>query len=154
MDVTREGVDFLGYRFKRGKHWPRARSRQKLKDTIRAKTKRANGHSLQFIIDDVNSTTRGWFGYFKHSHRYTFEPLDSWIRMRLRSILRHRHGRRGRGRGTDHQRWPNVFFADHGLFSMRAAHEAVCQPAQRCPTDRRAVCGKTARTVRREGGPG
>ena len=32
----------------------------------------------------------GWFEYFKHSHKTTFPPLDGWIRMRLRSILRKR----------------------------------------------------------------
>ena len=40
--------------------------------------------------------------------------LDGWIRMRLRSILRKRQGKQGRGRGSDHHRWPNTFFANMG----------------------------------------
>jgi RNA-directed DNA polymerase len=112
------GFDFLGYHFERGMKWPRKRSLDKFRDTIRAKTKRTHGQSLQVIINDVNRTTRGWFEYFKHSHHNTFAPMDSWVRMRLRSILRKRLGRKGRGRGSDHQRWPNVFFREHGLFSL------------------------------------
>ena len=132
VDATvRGGFDFLGYHFERGMRWPRRKSEKKLRDAIRDKTKRTNGHSLLAIISDVNRTLRGWFEYFKHSRRYTFQPLDSWIRMRLRSILRKRQGGRGRGRGADHQRWRNAFFAEQGLFSLVAAHAAACQSSRR-----------------------
>lgn len=122
------GFDFLGYHFERGTRWPRAKSLTKVKDRLRAKTRRAHGQSLVVIIDDVNRTLRGWFEYFKHSHRTTFAPLDAWLRMRLRSILRKRTGRRGRARGADHQRWPNRFFAEQGLYSLAAAHAAAVSP--------------------------
>ena len=56
-----------------------------------------------------------------------------------------------RGRGKDHQRWPNAYFAEHGLFSLVAAHEQLVNPRRGITTNRRAVCGRTARTVRREG---
>src|SRR5271157_1162079 len=79
------------------------------------------------IINDLTPRLRGWFEYFKHSHRYTFSALDGWIRMRLRSILRKRLGKEGRGRGSDHQRWPNEFFAKHGLYSLKKAHAMACQ---------------------------
>ncbi len=125
------GFDFLGYHFERGMKWPRKKSLDKFKETIRAKTRRTNGRSLQAIIADVNRTTKGWFEYFKHSHRTTFPVLDSWVRMRLRSILRRRHGLRGRGRGRDHQRWPNAFFSEHGLFSLVTAHAKACQSCHR-----------------------
>lgn len=128
VDATqRGGFDFLGYHFERGYRWPRPKSLKKHKDTIRLHTKRANGLSLQEIIRRVNAVRRGWFEYFKHSHWTTFEPLDQWVRMRLRSILRHRQGRRGRGRGQDHHRWPNAFFAEHGLFSYVTAYAQVHQ---------------------------
>jgi len=51
--------------------------------------------------------------------------------MRLRSILRKRHKLKGRGRGADHQRWPNAYFTDLGLFSLTAAHASVRQSARR-----------------------
>jgi RNA-directed DNA polymerase len=132
VDVRAEGFDFLGYRFQttqRGRlaRWPRKKSERKLKETLRAKTKRANGHSLQVIIARVNETLRGWFGYFRHSCRGTFTDVDRWVRMRLRSILRKRSGRTGRGRGRDHQQWPNAYFAEQGLYSLVTAYESVRQ---------------------------
>lgn len=126
VDATQPGgFDFLGYHFERGYRWPRTKSLTKLKDTLRAKTRRTHGHSLAVIIDEVNRTLQGWFGYFQHSHITTFAPLDAWVRMRLRSLLRKRRGQRGRGRGVDHQRWPNAFFAAQGLFSLVTAHARV-----------------------------
>ncbi len=87
----------------------------------------ADGRSLNMIIADVNRTTKGWFEYFKHSRHVVFPKIDGWIRMRLRSILRKRAGLRGRGRGADHQRWPNAYFAKQGLYSLQAA----CQSSRR-----------------------
>jgi RNA-directed DNA polymerase len=132
VDVRAEGFDFLGYRFqttKRGRlaRWPRKKSEQKLKETLRAKTKRTNGHSLQFILADVSRTLRGWFGYFQHSCRSTFVSVDGWVRRRLRSLLRKRAGRTGCGRGRDHQRWPNAYFAEQGLYSLVAAAASARQ---------------------------
>jgi len=131
VDATKESFDFLGYRFQRGHRFPRPKSLQKLKDAIRAKTKRTSGESLTKIINDLTPRLRGWFEYFKHSHRYTFSSLDGWIRMRLRSLLRKRLGKEGRGRGSDHQRWPNKFFAEHGMYSLRTAYELACQSSSR-----------------------
>jgi RNA-directed DNA polymerase len=126
-----EGFDFLGYHFERGYRWPREKSLKKFKDAVRAKTKRNNGTSLHKIIAEVNHTLRGWFAFFKHSHPTTFPRLDKWIRMRLRSILRRRAGRRGRGRGADHRRWPNSFFAKHELYDLVAAHAKLSQSSRR-----------------------
>jgi RNA-directed DNA polymerase len=132
VNVQEEGFDFLGYHFlttrrKRLTHWPRKKSMGKLKDSIRAKTKRANGRSLRSIIADINQTLHGWFGYFKHSYHTTFKSVDGWIRGRLRSILRKRAGGKGRGRGTDHQKWTNAFFAKQGYFSLEVAHALASQ---------------------------
>jgi RNA-directed DNA polymerase len=122
------GFDFLGYHFERGYRWPRRKSLKKLKDTLRRKTRRTNGQSLAVIIADVNRTLHGWFGYFKHSHWTTFRPLDAWVRMRARSILRKRRGRKGRARSPDHQRWPVTFFAEQGLLSLVAARALAVSP--------------------------
>jgi RNA-directed DNA polymerase len=131
VDARSVGFDFLGYHFRGRQHWPREKSQAKLKDTIRAKTKRTNGHSLRVIIGALNPTLRGWFAYFQHSRPWVFRRMDSWIRGRLRSILRKRTKRRGRGRGLDHQRWPNAFFAAQGLFSLAEAHVLARQPSLR-----------------------
>jgi RNA-directed DNA polymerase len=39
------------------------------------------------------------------------------------SILRKRAGRRGKGRGLDHHRWPNSYFVSIGLFNLEAAQK-------------------------------
>jgi RNA-directed DNA polymerase len=121
------GFDFLGYHFERGTRWPRKKSLRKFKDTIRRKTGRSHGCSMSAMVVDVNRTCRGWFEYFKHSHRWTFRPLDGWIRRRLRSILRRQHKLKGISGGYDNIRWPNQFFRDLGLFSLEAAHRALLQ---------------------------
>lgn len=129
VDARVEGFDFLGYRFEAGTRWPRDKSRKKLRDAIRAKTKRTAGHSLPQIIAEVNRTLRGWFEYFKHSHAPTFRKEDGWIRRRLRSILRKRSRRFGsaKANGADQSRWPNAFFAELGLFSLQDAHALARQ---------------------------
>jgi RNA-directed DNA polymerase len=132
VDATqRGGFDFLGYHFERGYKWPRRKSIQALKDRLRVPTRRTSGHCLARITGEVNRTLEGWYGYFQYSHSTTFDPLDKWIRMRLRSILRKRQGRRGRGRGRDHNRWPNAFFAEQGLFSLVAASASARQSSPR-----------------------
>lgn len=130
VNVDVDGFEFLGYRFIKHRRFPRHKSLGKFKDTIRGKTRRNNGQSLQAIIVNVNRTLRGWYEYFKHSWKTTFPDLDGWVRMRLRSILRRR--RKARGRGTclsDSRLYPNKFFAEHGLFSMADARVRECQPA-------------------------
>jgi RNA-directed DNA polymerase len=131
VDSRTDGFDFLGYHFHDDTRRPRKKSLAKLKDAIRAKTKRTNGESLTMIVAGLKPTLVGWFAYFKHSHKFVFSQLDGWVRMRLRSILRRRIGLRGRGRGQDNHRWPNKYFAEHGLFSLTTAHALACQSSSR-----------------------
>lgn len=131
VDARTEHFDFLGYRFRGTVRLPRPKSEDKLKDTIRAKTRRTNGDSLPFLIHGLNQTLRGWFAYFRHCNQAVFQDLDRWTRSRLRSILRKRSGRKGRGRGKDHQRWPNRFFEEQGLLNLTAAHASYCQSSLR-----------------------
>jgi RNA-directed DNA polymerase len=128
VDATHPGgFDFLGYHFEQGKRWPRKKSMQKLKDRARRQTRRTRGVSLATIVTELNPVLRGWFGYFKHGHPNTCRDVDGWVRMRLRSLLRKRRGQRGRGRGADHQRWPNAYFHALGLYSLVEARHRVLQ---------------------------
>jgi len=128
VDATQPGgFDFLGYHFERGYRWPRRKALDRLRDKVRQMTPRTSGDSLACTIARLNQTLRGWYGYFQHSHRTTFPAVDGYVRGRLRSILRKRAGRRGRARGTDHQRWRNHYFDELGLFSLTQAHASVCQ---------------------------
>ncbi len=121
--VPGQGFEFLGYRFEAGQRWVRKKSLDRFKDTIRAKTGKTRGDSLQRIVTDLNRTLRGWFEYFKHADPYTFKAIDRFIRRRLRTLLRKRIRKRsGIGRTlVDHKLWPNAFFAQAGLLALYGA---------------------------------
>lgn len=118
-----KGFEFLGYRFEGGRRYVRKKSLDALKDRIRERTKRTAGRSLRELVGALNPMLRGWFEYFKHAYVTTFKGVDGFIRRRLRAVLRKQEKRPGRGKTKrDHQRWPNAFFAAHGLFTLQEAH--------------------------------
>lgn len=126
--IPGQGFEFLGYRFEAGKRWVRKKSMNALRDRIRTKTRRTCGKSLQQVIEGLNPTLMGWFGYFKHANPHVFGAVDGFIRRRLRAILRKQQKRPGMGRcRADNRRWPNAFFAKHGLFTMSEAHAMASQ---------------------------
>jgi RNA-directed DNA polymerase len=126
--IRGQGFEFLGYRFEAGQRFVRKKSLDKLKDGIREKTGRSRGDSLERIVADLNPKLRGWFGYFKHAQRRHFGVIDKFVRRRLRAILRKQDKRPSRGRSqADHQRWPNAFFANAGLFALETAAQAARQ---------------------------
>lgn len=125
-----EGFEFLGYRFEAGRKWVRKSSIKALRDKVRKKTRRSCGKSIKEVTRSLNYTLRGWFEYFKHADKDTFPGLDSFVRRRMRSILR-KQNKKGYGTGRcyeDHKRWPNRFFAGLGLFTMKEARALACQP--------------------------
>jgi RNA-directed DNA polymerase len=126
--VPGQGFEFLGYRFEAGRRSVRKKSLDKLKDTIRERTRRTRGDSLDVVIADLNRVLRGWFGYFKLAQSRTFIDLDKLIRRRLRALLRKQEKRPGIGRTVDDQkRWPNAYFADAGLFALYPAWRTARQ---------------------------
>lgn len=127
VDMAQVGAhfDFLGYQFWRGKagkvrRFVRPKSRRKLRARLKPLTKRTNGQSLEAIVAKLNPILRGWYGYFRHASANALGEMDGWVRNRLRAILRKRRGGQGRGRGNDHQRWGNGYFAELGLFCLKA----------------------------------
>ncbi|MEO7099399.1 MAG: group II intron reverse transcriptase/maturase [Luteolibacter sp.] len=129
MNPADSHFDFLGYRFKRTRRGRlmklvRFKSLRKLRESIKPRTKRSSGRSMEAMVAELNRKLRGWYGYFKHADPSELEDLDQWLRTRLRSILRKRRGGRGRGRGRDHQRWPNRYFAGLGLFCLLDAQNS------------------------------
>ena len=128
MNVANSHFDFLGYRFQRSRRGKmmrlvRPKSLRKLRESIRPRTRRANGRSMNAIVVDLNRILVGWYAYFKHVKGSELAAIDGWIRMRLRSILRKRRGGKGRGHGSDHQRWPNRYFSKLGLFCLLDAQK-------------------------------
>lgn len=130
VDMNQPGnfFEFLGYRFKLSKmnkllKLIKPKSKQKLRDSIKPLTKRCNGKSIEAICQSLNPKLKGWYGYFKNARATELQSVDQWVRTRLRSVLRKRIGLRGRGRGADHQRWPNHYFTALGLFSLEDAQK-------------------------------
>ena len=147
-----QGFDFLGYRFETGRRFVRNKSLRAFKDKVRAKTGRSRGDSLGRIIADLNPLLRGWFGYFQHARPRLFRKLDGFVRRRLRAVLR-KQERRPRI-GTMRSRPPAM--AQCLLRGSRAVHPSRSPSNTRDTPDEetsdwRAVCGRTARTVRRAG---
>jgi RNA-directed DNA polymerase len=128
VDMMQEGAnfDFLGYRFRRSKHGNlvrlvRPKSEKKLWDRIKPMTRRCNAHSMEVVVLRINEALKSWFSYFKQANIYQLKSMDATIRQRLRTILRKRRKGYGRAKGRDHQRWPNSYFAQLGLFCLEEA---------------------------------
>jgi RNA-directed DNA polymerase len=124
MGQPKAYFEFLGYRFWRGKtsgrirRFIRPKSMKKMREAIKPLTRRTNGESMNAIVQKLKPRLQGFHNYFKHACASSLADVDRWIRVRLRSILRKRAGRRGKGRGLDHHRWPNNYFASLGLFNL------------------------------------
>ncbi len=132
VDVNETGFDFLGYHFLGTRHWVSQKAVRTVKAKSRQLTPRKSGVSLTVTITRLNSMLRNWLNYFQLSRPWVFPRLDTFIRQRLRSIVRRRSKRKGCARnGMDNLRWPNAFFAEHGLLNLAAAHAMACQSSRR-----------------------
>ena len=152
-----DGFDFLGYHFQGGKHWPRKKSLAEAQGhDPRPRHERTSGQSLPCIIADVNRTlarlvrvlpaqqlphdlprSRRLDAHASAEHPpQTQQAPRAWPRQRIIS------------------RWPNAFFAEHGLLqSGQRPMPRPVNPHGGKTINRRAGCGKSARPVRREGRP-
>jgi group II intron reverse transcriptase/maturase len=83
-----KGYDFLGFRLSSRSRRMRDKSVRKFKDKVREITTRH--HNLDpGIVARLNQVIRGTAHYFATRFatcRWTFQKLDSWIRMRLRAM--------------------------------------------------------------------
>ena len=136
MKQPKSELDFLGYTFKRtdkGRliRLPRQKSMKKFREAIRQHTKRTSGICLAETIRKINRVAKGWYNYFSESISNTFDETDGYIRRRLRALLLKRNRVPGFDNGLAHQRWPNSYFTEWGLFSMKAASASASYPAQR-----------------------
>lgn len=106
----------------------RRKSLNKLRDTIRSRTRRTTGEAIERTIQKLNPVLKGWFGYFKHARKYTFNTLDAFVRRRLRAILLKQNKKQGCANSKSASfRWKNAYFAERGLFSL---HEAYVMASQ------------------------
>jgi RNA-directed DNA polymerase len=83
-----KGYDFLGFHLSSRSRRMRDKSVQKFKDKARELTERHRNLDRAVIVK-LNQVIRGTANYFATSFstcRWTFQKLDSWIRMRLRAM--------------------------------------------------------------------
>ena len=121
--IKGQGFEFLGYRFEAGKRFVRKKSLKSFRDKVRAKTKRSRSGSMEEIVADLNPMLRGWFEYFKHAYKTTFNSNDGFVRRRLRAILLKRNNKKkcfGRNLNA-HKQYPNTYFANLNLFTSNEA---------------------------------
>jgi len=126
VDSRVESFAFLGYSFREEKIYPRRESLAKMKARIKELTLRKRSDSMELITAELNRVLKGWFSYFRHSRWTIFADLDAKIRSRLRRLLLKRH-RLNPERLPRQWRWPNAYFADLGLWSLREAHFRFAQ---------------------------
>jgi RNA-directed DNA polymerase len=86
---------FLGYRLRKDPQTGivdiclSVRSMERVRESVRIRTPRNWGRSLEECISDLNVFLRGWFGFFGicTGERRTMSGLDAHIRRRVRAML-------------------------------------------------------------------
>ncbi|QVM84212.1 group II intron reverse transcriptase/maturase [Novosphingobium decolorationis] len=79
---------FLGHRLTAGGFLSIAnKSLTRLKERLRAITRRNRGISLAAMIAQTNAFTTGWVTYYRHARAQTvLREIDSWLRRKLRCV--------------------------------------------------------------------
>ena len=85
-------VKFLGFSFYKykGEMLIRVanRSLERFRDKLRRLTKRTRSGKLEELIQEINTYTVGWIGYYRQANTPSvYEELDQWIRRRLRQLI-------------------------------------------------------------------
>jgi len=129
VDAQQESFDFLGFSFHRrrsrksGKYYPHVepskRSIQRIKDRVKGLTTRNRCPiPLEDVVGDLNTSLRGWSGYFHHGNSSTvFDKVKMHAEESLRTHLRRRH--KLHSRGAAYARFPNhSLYQRYGLFKL------------------------------------
>jgi len=120
-------VKFLGYTLlPEGGIRVADKSVERLKDKVKAITKRTRGVNFGEVIRELNSVVIGWSNYFSLANRWlsTFRDLDGWIRRKLRCYKLKQCGRRYtiykllRLHGIPEQKSWNVVMYSQGWWQM------------------------------------
>jgi group II intron reverse transcriptase/maturase len=111
-----EGFDFLGFHLhkveawkRRGRYylqrWPSGRAMAAIRAKIREATdRRYVGHSIEWVVDNLNRVLRGWGAYFRYGNSARkFADIDSYVHERLAIFASIKHGLRY------HRNWTRRF---------------------------------------------
>jgi RNA-directed DNA polymerase len=112
----RQGFDFLGFHHhkvaswrRRGRwylqRWPATRAMNAIRAKVREATdRRFVGHSLAWIVGNLNRVLRGWGAYFRYGNSARkFADIDSYVHERLAIFASIKHGLRY------HRNWSRRF---------------------------------------------
>jgi RNA-directed DNA polymerase len=112
----RQGFDFLGFHHhkvaswrRRGRwylqRWPATRTMNAIRAKVREATdRRFVGHSLAWIVGNLNRVLRGWGAYFRYGNSARkFADIDSYVHERLAIFASIKHGLRY------HRNWSRRF---------------------------------------------
>ena len=129
LDAHGTPFDFVGFTFfwtdsgntERPLFGPKSSATERLKERVRALTRRKRPVSLELVIQDLAPVIRVWGQYFTISHRGEYYRLDAWIRERCRAFVAKRWNR---SRELDRV-WTNQRLADLGLPSLAAMRRQV-----------------------------
>ncbi len=112
LEVGGEGIDFLGFHFRRvhsrttGRPyiacWPSRKAMAAARQRIRDLTPlRRLGLPAIMVVQDLNRFLRGWGAYFRSGNStQQFHALDRYVFWRLARFMTRKHDRRGTGRGA------------------------------------------------------
>lgn len=146
LKQKRRSIDFLGFnlRFVKSKYnsgqylkvEPKKKALAKAREEIREILSRKNNFKpVKQVVKQVNRFLEGWGGYFDLGNPFdAFTKMDHFVEERLRRHLQKR-SQRGYKKGEG-QTWYQVL---RGLGLKRLT--------KKCEALRKAVCGKSARTV-------
>lgn len=86
--TTRTFLGFVLYRYRdEVKRAVAPKAMARMKDRVRALTRRNGGKSFADVVDTLTVYLRGWRGYFRIAQRSkVFADVDGWIRHRLRAL--------------------------------------------------------------------
>jgi RNA-directed DNA polymerase len=149
-----EGFAFLGFEFRQPRRrlymWPRSKARRNIGRKIRTTVRSIpSSMPLGAVVQKLNPVLNGWCTYFRvgNSNR-VFHVVDWMARSEVQLWLRRKHRCRWR---TAKRRWGYAYLHDRcRLYRMvgRVSHLPGLERMLPATGGRRAVCGKTARTVR------
>ena len=158
VNVKQESFDFLGFTFRNNMSFfdakkkyiriePKAKSQKKIRQKINMVLKHIGHYRPEEVVGELNPIIRGWMNYYridKVSHtQLAFRKLDSYLRLRLRRYYNRKSQKGSNLRG---QQAFDILVRDYGL--KRPYVSSGLRPAYVCDEiNRKAVCGKTARTV-------
>ena len=122
-------IDFLGFTIwmgkgrKRGNYYPHVQPSKKSVQTIKDRVTRLTRRErtimpLEWVVNEVNATVRGWVGYFHYRNcSRTLGRVRNHVEQRLITHLRKRHKVRDRKAG--YVKFPNrTLYEKYGLYKV------------------------------------